>query len=149
MKVLGTGKKTTVREESVHLVLENSLEELKHARLEVDRFLEPFSISDKVAYDIHLIFEEMLTNVVKYAWDDGGKHEIDLRVSIDPQSVVIQVRDDGVAFDPRKAPMPKPPVSLEEATVGGLGIEMVRQTAEVIRYNRRGGYNEVEVVISL
>jgi anti-sigma regulatory factor (Ser/Thr protein kinase) len=56
------------------------------------------------------------------------------------------MEDDGVAFNPLEAPAPRQPGSLAEATVGGLGIHLIRSFTDECRYRRENGRNHLTMV---
>ena len=86
-------------------------------------------------------------NTICYAFPQGGRHEIRLTVSLEESDVVIQIADDGVAFDPFAAEPPAPARSLSEATIGGRGLRLVRSATRSRVYRREGDRNVVELRI--
>ena len=55
--------------------------------------------------------------------------------------------DDGREFDPLSAPEVDVHAPLEERTVGGLGIHLLRNMVSEIRYERSGGRNHLRLRI--
>jgi len=51
------------------------------------------------------------------------------------------VEDDGQPFDPLAVPEPDTAKSLEERTIGGLGIHLVRKLMDNLEYKRQGERN--------
>ncbi len=88
-----------------------------------------------------LCLEEHLTNVIEYGLDDDGKHEIGVRFALDQNSFVVEVKDDGKAFDPLKSPEVNTAIPLEEKPVGGLGIHLMRRFMDELAYRRESGRN--------
>jgi anti-sigma regulatory factor (Ser/Thr protein kinase) len=93
--------------------------------------------------DAELCLDELVTNVIRYAWDDPAGHEVAVRVDRTPAELTITVEDDGRAFDPRQAPPPPPAHSLDEAIPGGRGLMLVKAIAQRLDYERRDGRNRV------
>jgi anti-sigma regulatory factor (Ser/Thr protein kinase) len=56
------------------------------------------------------------------------------------------VEDDGRAFDPLQAERPPPPVNLEEAPIGGLGIHLIRSMLDECHYRREAGWNRLTLI---
>ena len=104
---------------------------------ELSRFVADFlthhGLSPSNAYDLDLILEELFTNVLKYG---SGKDEVLVRLTRDDSLITIAVRefDAAKAYDITRAPEPDLTRPIAERKVGGLGIHMVRQLAETIRY---------------
>ncbi len=44
----------------------------------------------------------MAGNIVDYGFDDGKKHFVDIRVLIKDEQIIIRIRDDCRAFNPKK-----------------------------------------------
>jgi serine/threonine-protein kinase RsbW len=55
------------------------------------------------------------------------------------------VEDDGPAFDPLLLPAPDVAASLEERKVGGLGVFLVRQMMDAVRYQRVATRNQLRM----
>jgi serine/threonine-protein kinase RsbW/sigma-B regulation protein RsbU (phosphoserine phosphatase) len=99
----------------------------------VTDFLTHHGLSPSNAYDLDLILEELFTNVLKYG---SGKDEVLVGLTRDDSLITIAVRefDAAKAYDITRAPEPDLTRPIAERKVGGLGIHMVRQLAETIRY---------------
>lgn len=93
--------------------------------------------------DAELCLDELVTNVIRYAWADPAGHELSVRVERTPSELTITVEDDGRPFDPRHAAPPPPARSLEEAIPGGRGLMLVRAIAPRLDYERCDGRNVV------
>ena len=96
---------------------------------------------------LKLVLEELVTNVISYAHDDDADHEICVRVSIAQDQIRVEVEDDGRPFDPMGAPPLDTTAPLDQRRIGGAGIHLVRSFADDVHYRRRGGRNNVAVVM--
>jgi serine/threonine-protein kinase RsbW/sigma-B regulation protein RsbU (phosphoserine phosphatase) len=105
-------------------------------------------VSDEKCHDITLILDEIITNVVNYAYPDNKEHE--LSVSIDKIGVHITIRlvDSGIAFDPLAKEDPDVDSNLEERKVGGLGIFLAKQLSDDFKYSRINGQNQLDIRIA-
>lgn len=110
---------------------------------DMERFLssQPIEPEDLAGLDIAL--DELLTNVVNYGFRDGLRHEILVSFTIAGANLQIEVRDDGVPFDPLSVPEPNLSESIEEREIGGLGMHFVRSLLDSTHYCRRNGWNEL------
>ena len=107
----------------------NSVQELSGF---VAEFLSGQGLAASNAYDIELILEELFTNVLKYS---TGTDTVAIRLVRQGQTILISLKEFDVdAFDITRAPEPDLSRPLAERQVGGLGIHMVRQLADTIRY---------------
>jgi len=123
--------------------------ELTRLCQEVGAFLAEEAVPKAAAYAIELVLEELIANVISYAYDDAKTHEVGVRVALEQGYGVVQIEDDGRPFDPRDVPEADVREPLEDRAVGGLGLHLVRRMVESMDYRRAGGKNCVEVRIAL
>ena len=93
--------------------------------------------------------DEIVCNVIRHGFDDDKEHEIHVAVDVADGVVTASVTDDGVAFDPREAPLPNLDAPIEERQPGGLGMHLVRSTMDEVDYRREDDRNILTVRTSL
>jgi serine/threonine-protein kinase RsbW len=116
---------------------------LRAAKDFVERFAAAQQLADPERAYLHLVVEELLTNLVKYGYDLGRIGEAELILARDADRVTLTVIDDGRAFDPLTAPSPDLEQAVEDRPIGGLGIHLIRSLAEEARYERIDGRNHL------
>ena len=126
---------------------QNQLSDLGAATEQALDFVRQHGVGGEPAYALHLAIEEMATNILKYGYDDQAAHTIRLRIEMEPAAVVVLLEDDGHEFDPLAAPRPDLSLDVEERVPGGLGINLVREFAEELRYERVAGRNRLIIRI--
>lgn len=85
---------------------------------------------------LELVAEEALVNIIKHAYPSTpGEVEVRLSAGAGP-SLIAEIRDSGVAFDPLQKPDPDISAGLEERKVGGLGVFMMHKMSDRIAYRR-------------
>lgn len=89
-------------------------------------------------YPLQVCAEEWLANVVLH----GGAGRADVEVVVGGD-MTLNVVDAGPRFDPTAAVSRVATGQLAEATVGGLGLGLMRQFCEDISYERAGEQNLV------
>jgi len=101
--------------------------------------------------DAELCMDELVTNVVRYAWTDSdpGPRSVTLRIDRVGAEVEITVEDAGRAFDPTAAPLAPIAHSLEDALPGGRGLLLVRSIASRVTYQRSHGVNRTTIAFSV
>lgn len=109
--------------------------------------LTTWAIADRARYVVELALEEILTNIVRYAYA-AQAGPIDVHMRRDPDTLVLAFEDAGRPFDPTLRDASPAGGALETATVGGRGILMMRNLTESMRYERRGDRNRLELVIA-
>lgn len=131
------------------LNLPNELGALSRLSAAVQRFLVRGDVASDTVFSVDLILEELVTNIIRHAYDDDARHEIAVRLNLEPGRIVIRVEDDGREFDPREAPPANLEGDLESRQPGGMGVHLVREIAEQVDYRRVGERNRVEVSVSI
>jgi anti-sigma regulatory factor (Ser/Thr protein kinase) len=119
----------------------NDLGELARAFKVVERFADERALPQAVISRIHLALDEVLTNVISYAYDDAGVHEIEVRLEVEDADVVVEVTDDGRPFDPLSVAATEVDRPLAERPIGGLGLHLVRRVMDRVEYRRDDGRN--------
>lgn len=132
---------TTTGVLDLHLV--NALPEILRLAEQVEDFCERHGLSPKIAHAFNLAFDEILTNVISYAYDDAGSHQINVRLWLTHGVVGAEVVDDGRAFDPLQQPPPDLDAPVDERAVGGLGIFFVKEMMDTVVYRRENGANHL------
>lgn len=118
----------------LQLVLENTIDAVEGARLEVENHLGPLALAPRVINRLEVVLEELIANVVLHGFDEHPGHAMLLTVGAGPDGVEITLEDDGRPFNPLELAEPAAFDTLETAQVGGLGVVVVRRFAKVIAY---------------
>ena len=128
--------------------LQNQLGELNRLVATLEQVAEDWEIPPKACMELNLILEELFTNVVFYAFDDGRDHEIVVTFKrIAPGTVEIILEDDGKEFNLlEKDTSDAVNQTIDERKIGGLGIHFVKQLVNEIRYERTDGKNIVHLI---
>ncbi len=103
--------------------------------------------SEEKAGEIQLMTEEILVNVIHYAYPDTDG---EVEVCCHPDGadrLLIQVTDEGIPFDPLALPPPNLSDDIDDREIGGLGVFFVKTLAEEVSYRRDGGSNILTVII--
>lgn len=133
----------TVR--SLELTVRNDLADLPAIRDAWDRFGAEQQVPKRVVIDLQVVLDELASNIIKYAWPEGGFHNFMVRLAVGDGAVEVEVIDDGRPYDPREAP---PPVQVAPGCtppLGGRGIHLVRQLVDRFDYERTGPENRVRL----
>ncbi len=107
----------------------------------MEKFRALNGIDERAFAGFDLALDEILTNLVSYAFRDGARHRIDVKLDFSGKRFSIEVRDDGIAFNPLDIPPPNLEGELGERDVGGLGMHFVRNIADEITYRREANWN--------
>lgn len=107
----------------------------------------------RLGFQLGLCLDEALTNVVLYGFPDraqgGGQGQLRVVLSRRGPDVLVDVIDNGVAFDPTQQDTPPLAASLDDADVGGHGLRIMRHYLRDIQYRREGGHNHLRMIAAL
>lgn len=94
---------------------------------------------------LRLVLEELLVNVISYAYADGEPGDAELECRLEDAEggnrFCVVVRDRGAAFDPLSKQAPDVHAGLEDRPIGGLGILLAVEMSDHIAYAREGDAN--------
>ena len=129
------------------LSIKNEMSELEGLYATVNQFLESHNTPYRSGYAVNLALEELVVNVIRYAFIDDDEHAIDIGLGFFGEQIVLEIRDSGQPFDPREAPPHDPDV--EDLQVGGLGLTLVLDIVDELTYRRENDQNHVRVCIQI
>ena len=96
---------------------------------------------DDAQFAMRLCIEELVTNWVHHGLVQAPQdHLVHLKAWTIPEGAVVDILDDGKPFDIATAPEPEHKPSIEEASIGGRGIRLMRAFSHHIDWkNEKGG----------
>jgi|ERR1041384_3696362 anti-sigma regulatory factor (Ser/Thr protein kinase) len=113
------------------------------------RWLTDRKAAPDVQYLANLAIEELLTNCIKYSYEDAGEHTIEIRLQISGEELALTVTDDGRPFNPLELPTPDTHLPVQYRPVGGLGIYLLRQMSDRMEYVRTADRNRITIYKSM
>ena len=125
------------------LTFKNEEQELNR----VAEFME--TVCDELQLDMHLAMklqvamEEMVTNVIFYAYPEGTCADITLTAESDGKEVTFMLSDSGRPFDPTAKEDADIDVNPMDREQGGMGILIVKNTMYEVTYERLGSTNQL------
>lgn len=122
------------------LTLKNRLPEVEAFQRRLEGLLREQGFTDELVHDLSLVSEEVLVNVVHYGYKHRHDEEalITVLLSVDAsRKVRLEVRDDGIAFNPLLVEDRDP----DDDRVGGWGIPMLKTLTDHVEYARVGNEN--------
>jgi len=136
------------------LAVRGTLGDLEQIGTWVDDFAQRWSLPAPTAFAIQLCCEEVFSNIVRHGLKDiavTGSDEDGVKLYLDhgSRSVILRIDDQAEAFDPLAVDSPLHPQSVAEASVGGLGIHLVRKFAQDVQYERSDHTNRLTMRFDL
>ena len=124
------------KNEELQFTLKNRLAEIARLGERLGEFAALHQLTPSVLYNLNLALEEAVTNIISHGYSDHREHEILVRIRVESGEVIAELKDDAPAFNPLTAPDADVTTPLDERTVGGLGIHLMRQLVDGIEYQR-------------
>ena len=130
--------------DSFDITIANDLGDLQRLAEAVEAFAVANGLSERLAFELNLCLDELVTNIVSYGYDDQSAHSIRIAAGRDgADRIRLLVEDDGRPFDPLAAPLADTAAGVEERPIGGLGIHFVRSKMDGMAYERDGDLNRL------
>ncbi len=123
------------------LILKNAISEIRALSNSVKEFCRDNSLSVEATHDINLVLEEIFSNIVFYGFHDHAEHQIAISLSFKNNTLILEINDDGIPFNPLESKALDPKIPLEERATGGMGIQIVLGLVDEIEYSRKQNKN--------
>ena len=138
---MGSSAVPTPLPRTTHLVIHNDVAELESVSKAMEKIAAEHGVPEISLFQLQVALDEMVSNVIKYAWPDAGTHEIEISITVGSDSVEVEIIDDGRMFNPMAAPEPEKAVPGQRPRPGGVGVHMTKQLVDAIGYTRSGDRN--------
>ena len=123
-----------------HLIIDSKLSEIDKVRRFLNEILLILNLSEEKHFAIELSLLEICTNIMRYAYPEK-KDKIFLKTWREKDNLFLEIRDNGIPFDPREAKKPDIKKIIETEQVGGFGIFITRQFMDGFDYKREHNQN--------
>ena len=123
------------------IILANDISEPSKLHAFIEGVGEDFLLTPDVVFNLDLVIEEAVVNIINYAYPKEEHQYIYLSAHVHEGSIVFVLTDTGKEFDPTLAPEADITLSADEREIGGLGIFLIRQIMNEVRYQRIEGKN--------
>ena len=110
--------------------------------------LKEWKINDDLTNKLDMCAEEIFANVAFYAYPNGqGLIEVSLNKY--DNNIILEFKDEGIAYNPLEKPDPDITLPPEERPIGGLGIYMVKKLSDEISYKREDDNNILRLIFHI
>jgi anti-sigma regulatory factor (Ser/Thr protein kinase) len=123
------------------LILQNEVAEISKLAIFIEELGEEFGLSPELVFNLNLVLEEAVSNVILYAYPKEEHQTISLIARKKDNQLIFVLTDSGKEFDPTQAPDADITLSAEDRPIGGLGIFLIRQIMNTVEYQRIEGKN--------
>lgn len=123
------------------IILANDISEVSRLYEFIEDVGNDFSLTPDIVFNLNLVLEEAVVNIINYAYPKEDHQHIYLSAKMRDDSIVLVLTDTGKEFDPTAAPEADVTLSADEREIGGLGIFLIRQIMNEVKYERIEGKN--------
>ena len=123
------------------LRIKNQVSELEKVAQFVEEIGEKLGLNMELQMNLNLVMEEMVSNVIFYAYPEGEDAEIELLAKSDGKELTFVLSDQGKEFDPTAKEDANPDINPADREIGGMGIFIVKNIMNKVTYQRLEGRN--------
>ncbi|TFG96107.1 MAG: hypothetical protein E4H13_12550, partial [Calditrichales bacterium] len=134
------------QKDTVFFKLQNEIEQLTILQEKINLFDETNNLPFAIRHALDIVLEELFTNIINYAFPAGENHEIEYHITLSGIKIEIEIRDDGMPFDPAQPRSEKKEEPVEQRQIGGWGLQIVHKYMDKINYTRLQGHNVVRLI---
>ena len=121
--------------------IKNQVAELDRVARFIEEIGEELSLDMELQMNLNLVMEEMVSNIIFYAYPEGVEATIELSAECDGKELTFVLSDQGRAFDPTLKENFDMDVNPAERELGGMGIFIVKNIMNQVTYQRLEGRN--------
>jgi len=122
----------------------NDIQDVSRIDTDLSQLASEWSIPDSELRQVVVIIEELLSNIVRFAFPDPNEQLIEVRITKAGRVLTIRITDNGIPFNPLDY-HPSPTTDPASSDAGGMGIILVRTFSDSIEYNRNKDKNRLTI----
>ena len=123
------------------LTLRNQVGELERVNQFIEEIGDELGLDMELKMNLNLVMEEMVSNVIFYAYPEGTDAGIELVAESDGKELTFVLTDRGKEFDPTLKEDADTDVNPIDREIGGMGIYIVKNIMNEVTYQRLEGKN--------
>ena len=130
----------------LRLSLSNDLGEIERLADELSSWAKRCSLAGDTLHDLSVALDDIVTNVISYAYPEGGRHVIEVSLEHHADHIDAMVIDHGIAFNLLTARRATTEGEMDNRPIGGLGIHLADTLMDTLTYERDGNRNIVRMM---
>ena len=123
------------------ITIRNQINELERVACFIEEIGEELGLDLELQMNLNLVMEEMVSNIIFYAYPQGTDAFIELSAESDSHELTFVLSDQGREFDPTLKEDTDMDVNPAERELGGMGIFIVKNIMNQVTYQRLEGKN--------
>ncbi len=126
---------------STTIILKNEISEVQQLKAVMREYGKSHYIDQEVIQDVNLVFEEAVSNIIFYGYEDAEAHQVEVRIAISEGLLCVEIQDDAMPYNPLETPEPDLEIPFEDREIGGMGVHLMRSLMDELAYKREGEHN--------
>ena len=127
------------------LTLPNDISTIPQLSEFIEGIGDELCLEMSVLMSLNLALEEAVVNVMEYAYPPDVQGDVTIEAIANETQLEFIISDSGIPFDPTKKEAVDTTLSAEERPIGGLGIHLVREIMDSVKYE----YKDHKNILSL
>jgi anti-sigma regulatory factor (Ser/Thr protein kinase) len=127
------------------IVIPAKPDEILKVTADIEEILIAQAFPAEAILDVRLALEEVIVNIISHGYC-GRAGSIGIRCTASPVKVSVEISDSAPAFNPLTVPEPDITSGIEERSIGGLGILLVRRVMDMVTYRHKNHRNVLTLV---
>lgn len=100
----------------------------------------------EIEHAVQIALDELVANALNHGLTGVADPKLIVQMAYQAdQAIRLDIIDNGVAFDPFSAPAPDLVSDVEARPIGGLGVHLIRELMDEVRYDRVDGCNRIRL----
>lgn len=129
------------------IVIQAKYDEIVRVTTDIEKNLIKEDFSAEVIFSTQLALEEIIVNIINHGYQ-GKEGMIYIQCEVSASGISIEISDSAPAFNPLSIPEPDVISGIDERSVGGLGIFLVRKVMNKVSYKYENNKNILTLVKS-
>ena len=106
-------------------------------------------MDDSDTYAIELAVDEACTNIIEHAYQGENRGDIECTCESNDVCLTVVIRDHGKPFDPSTVLAPDLNANIDNRTVGGLGVFLMKKLMDEVHFEPLGESGNVLTMVKL
>ena len=121
---------------------------LEELTMRMENICNALNLDGKKRTRLLICAEEIFTNIVQYGYENDESNIIEVNIKPTEKDISVTFSDEGKQFNPLEHEDPDITLSTEERAIGGLGIYMVKQSMDNVRYEYKDNKNILTMTLN-
>jgi len=122
------------RRRSVTVRVPARLDSIRPLSSLVERMGREAELGEQAVFHCRLALDEACANIIEHSYEDDPNGEIEATIQVTRDACAIFLTDFGKPYDPARVNDPAAGVPIDEMKPGGLGLHLMRNVMDVVRY---------------